>query len=69
MQWAQVVVIEYGGKEVTVPLKHMLDIKRIYDVFYELTGLRCMVSLSAGVARVNCDIPQVREGDSNATGT
>jgi len=68
MQYAQVVIIEVGGREVKLNLKEMRTINEIYDIFYSLTGVRCMVSMSAGVARVNCDIPQSRKGDGDGTG-
>jgi len=58
-------VIEADEKTVTIPLKNMLDVKQIYDIFYSLTGVRCEVSISAGVARVNCNTPQLRKDDAN----
>lgn len=55
MMYAQVIIIESAGKEVQINLKKMLDIKQIYDIFLRVTGQRCLVSLSKGVARVNLD--------------
>jgi len=69
MQYAQVVIIEAGSKEIRLNLKEVRTINEIYDIFYSLTGYRCVVSMSAGVARVNCNTPQLRKEDNDATGS
>jgi len=66
MQYAQVVIIEAGGKEVKISLRNMLSTKELYDIFHKLTGLRCMITLYAGVAHVNCDFRQKRKDDHEA---
>ena len=47
-------IFESGGKEIELNLLRPLTICEVYNTLYALSGRRFFVSMSNGVARVNC---------------